>query len=168
MWAVVKVNKKKINFFKEDFSKNFDKNFKVYIPKIRIENFNKKKIVNNKASEISILGDYIFCFHEAFRLPGKINLIKKFRGLKLLLSGFIENQKEIINFIEKCKTHEDENGYLLQNFFETEINKSYKFVCGPFSQKIFSIIGLEKNKLQALIGNLKTTIVKKEFFFKPI
>ena len=118
MWAVVKVNKKKINFFKEDFLKNFDKTFKVYIPKIRIENFNKKKIANNKAYEISILGDYIFCFHEAFRLPSKINLIKKFRGLKLLLSGFVENQKEIINFIEKCKTHEDKNGYLLQNFFE--------------------------------------------------
>ena len=31
MWAIIKIDKKKINFFKKDFSKFFDSNFKISI-----------------------------------------------------------------------------------------------------------------------------------------
>lgn len=166
MWAIIKINKKKINFFKEDFSKYFDPNLKIYIPKIKIENFKKNKIKIFK--EVSILGDYIFCFHSSLGTPNKINYVKKFRGLKLFVNGHLESQDEIINFIKKCKKNEDKNGFLLQDFFEAEMNKSYEFVTGPFAKTIFSIISLQKNKLQTTIGNIKATINKKNFLFRPI
>ena len=101
-------------------------------------------------------------------IPNKLNFVKKFRGLKLLINGHVESQDEIINFIEKCKENEDKNGFLLQDFFETEVNKSYEFVSGPFTKKIFNIISLQKNKIQTTIGSIKTTIYKKDFLFRPI
>ena len=48
------------------------------------------------------------------------------------------------------------------------INSNYKFLTGPFAEKIFKIISLQKNKINILMGNLKTTIDKKEFFFNPV
>ena len=69
---------------------------------------------------------------------------------------------------KKWKENEDKNGFLLQDFFETEVNKSYEFVSGPFTKKIFNIISLQKNKIQTTIGSIKTTIYKKDFLFRPI
>ena len=54
------------------------------------------------------------------------------------------------------------------NLFKHEINKIYKFASGPFTQKIFKIINLNKEKIDVLIGNLKTRINRKEFLFKPV
>jgi hypothetical protein len=166
MWAIIKINKKKINLLRQDFSKYFDTNYKIYSPKIKIKNFKKNNLKFFK--EVSILGDYIFCFHSSLSVPNKLDYIKKFRGLKLFVNGHIHSQDEIINFIKRCKENEDQNGFLLQEFFETEINKSYEFVTGPFAKKIFSIIGLQKNKLQTTIGNIKTTINRKDFLYRPI
>ncbi len=166
MWTIIKINKKKLGFFKEDFSKYFGSDFKIYTPKIKIKNFKKNNLKIFK--EIPILGDYIFCFHSALSIPNKLNFVKKFRGLKLLINGHVESQDEIINFIEKCKENEDKNGFLLQDFFEAEVNKSYEFVSGPFTKKIFNIISLQKNKIQTTIGSIKTTIYKKDFLFRPI
>ena len=39
MWTIIKINKKKLGFFKEDFSKYFGSDFKIYTPKIKIKNF---------------------------------------------------------------------------------------------------------------------------------
>ena len=48
------------------------------------------------------------------------------------------------------------------------MNKIYKFTWGPFTQKIFKIINLNKDKIDILIGNIKTRINKKKFLFKPV
>ena len=61
MWAIIKINKNKLNYFKKDFIKFFDSNFKIYTPKIKIKNSNKTNVKISK--EVAILGDYIFCFH---------------------------------------------------------------------------------------------------------
>ena len=53
-------------------------------------------------------------------------------------------------------------------FFEVNINAECKFISGPFSNTIFKIIEIQKNKIKILMGDLKTTIKKKEFLFKPI
>ena len=86
----------------------------------------------------------------------------------MFLEGHIQNQKEITQFIKKCKDNEDKDGYLLQDFFEKKLNKSYEFLSGPFANSIFTIISLQKNKLQASIGNIKTTISTKDILFRPI
>ena len=57
MWAIIKIDKKKINLFKKDFSKFFDSNLKIYTPKIKIKNTKKNKLKLTR--EIPILGDYI-------------------------------------------------------------------------------------------------------------
>ena len=164
MWAIIKLKKKSISL-KKDFSKFFDSNFKIYTPKIKLKTKkNKLKLTR----EIPILGDYIFCFHTSLSVSNKLNYIKRFRGLKLFLEGHIQNQKEITQFIKKCKDNEDKDGYLLQDFFEKRLNKSYEFLSGPFANSIFKIISLQKNKLQASIGNIKTTISTKDILFRPI
>ena len=84
------------------------------------------------------------------------------------MEGHIQCQKEIVNFIKRCKDNEDKEGYLLQNFFIKEINRSYEFLSGPFTKKIFNIISFQNNKLQAKIGDLKTTINSKDFLFRPV
>ena len=91
MWAIIKIDKKKINFFKKDFSKFFDSNFKIYTPKIKIKNIKKNKLKLTR--EIPILGDYIFCFHTSLSVSNKLNYIKRFRGLKLFLEGHIQKKK---------------------------------------------------------------------------
>ena len=39
---------------------------------------------------------------------------------------------------------------------------------GVFSETIFKIISLQKNKINILIGGIKTTISKKKFLAAPI
>ena len=82
--------------------------------------------------------------------------------------GFKESQKEIIDFIKKCKSYENEKGFLLQNFYDLVLNKSYQFFSGPFTNKIFKIVEIQKNKINILMGNLRTTVKKENSFFRPI
>ena len=90
------------------------------------------------------------------------------KGVKYLLDGFIKSQNELNDFITKCKKIENADGFITQGAFETKINRFYKFSSGPFTQKIFKIIDLQKNKIDILLGNIKTTIDKKEFSFTPL
>ena len=88
--------------------------------------------------------------------------------MKLILKGFYGSQNEICKFIEKCKISEDSRGYISDEFYELKINSDYQFFSGPFANSIFKIVELQKNKINVVIGNLKTTIKKKEFLFQPI
>ena len=48
------------------------------------------------------------------------------------------------------------------------ISSKYRFSSGPFAEMIFKIIDLQKNKINILLGNLKTTIKKNDFLFNPL
>ena len=52
--------------------------------------------------------------------------------------------------------------------FASTINKIYKFTSGPFTQKIFKIINLNKGTIDILIDDIKTRINRKNFLFKPV
>ena len=39
---------------------------------------------------------------------------------------------------------------------------------GPFTDKIFDIINIQKNNISILIGNLKTTIKREKFLSNPV
>ena len=151
MWTVIKFDKKNLNLFKEDLKKKLGKDFKIYIPKIRLQRFQNNKLVYK---DFNLLGDYLFCYHQSFKNKKNINSLKFSRGLKYFLDGFYESQKEI--------------SVLSKSFFDLNINKKYKFTSGPFTNMIFKIIDLQKNKIQVLIGDLKTSINRKDFLFSPL
>jgi len=165
MWVVLKFEKNSLEFLKKELREKFGKDCAIYNPKFFIQ-----KCINNKRiyKEFNLLGDYLFCFHKNFNNQNFINNLKFTRGLKHLLNGHVYSQNEIIKFIRKCKDSESKTGYLTQNFYELYVNSKYQFTSGPFTEMIFKIINLQKNKINILLGNIKTTIKKNEFLFNPL
>ena len=95
--------------------------------------------------------------------------IKFSKGLDYFLDGYIQNQKNIMKFINYCKTFENDKGYLTQSFFKTIITKKAKFISGPFTNMIFEILEKQNNKLKILVGNVVTTIPnKKNYLYYPV
>ena len=165
MWVIIKFDKNNFKFLKKELKKKLGDNFTIYNPK-----FFFQKYINNKRiyKEFNLLGDYLFCFHKNFENPDTLNNLKFTKGLKYFLNGFIQSQEEIKKFIKKCKGAENGEGYLTQNFFEFKCNSKYQFVSGPFTEMIFKIIGLQKNKINILLGNVKTTIKKNDLLYNPL
>ena len=165
MWTIIKFDKKNLESLKKDLKEKLGKDFTIYSPKLSIKKYKNNKLINK---EFYLLGNYLFCFHKNFEDKKTINKLKFLKGLKYFLSGFIQSQEEIKKFIKKCKDFENSEGYLSENFFELYINSKYKFSSGPFVEMIFKIIDLQKNKINILLGNMKTTIKKNEFLFTPV
>ena len=165
MRLVFKYDKKRFSLLMQDLRNKLGKEFKIYNPKICIKKKLKNKLVKK---ELNILGDYIFCFHEKFKDHSFVRSLSFVRGLKYTLNGFEESQLEINSFIDKCKNLENPEGYLSSSFYELNINATYKFVTGPFSNNLFKLIDLQKNKINVLLGNIKTTINKNNFIFQPV
>tara|TARA_B100000965_G_scaffold379611_1_gene375478 strand:+ start:484 stop:981 length:498 start_codon:yes stop_codon:yes gene_type:complete len=165
MWTVIKFDKKKINLLQQDLLKYIGKDCVFYRPKIQIQKYYKNKLIKK---DFEILGDYLFCYHKSFYKKNIIDLLKFSRGLKYFLSGFIEFQTELDNFIKKCKKSEDINGYISRNLFDVKLNKNYKFNSGPFVSKLFKIVELEKNRISIVMGNIRTHFKKEEFLFTPV
>ena len=164
MWAIIKFDKKNFEFLKKDFKKKLGEDITIYTPRLLVHKHKKNKLIS---VEFNLLGDYLFCFHKKFQNSNTINALRFTKGLKYFLSGFNESQNEIKDFIKKCKESENSKGYLTQNFFHLCKNSDYKFTTGPFTEKIFRIIDLQKNKINILLGNIKTTINRKRFLFNP-
>ena len=80
-----------------------------------------------------MLGDYLFCY-EIIEEKLTVNKLKFSRG-KYFLNGFIEFQDEIKQFINECKKHENNDGYITHNFFPLVRIKRISFH-GPFVDKI--------------------------------
>ena len=164
MWIIIKFDKNNLEFLKKELKKKMGDGFTTYNPKFLFQKYKNNKIINK---EFNLLGDYLFCYHKDFINPSTLNKLQFCRGLKYFLSGFIKSQQEIETFVEKCKGFEDKEGYLCNNFYQLKINSNYKFVTGPFTEKIFKIINLQKNKIDIFMGNVKISIKKKEFLFNP-
>ena len=165
MWTVIKIDQKKIEFLLEDLKKKLGSDFSIYNPKLQIQTYKNNKLIEK---EFNLLGDYLFCFHKKLNDRRIVNTLQYCKGIKCILEGFFQSQTEIKNFVERCKKSETDKGYLTQDFFEININSKFQFISGPFSNSIFNIIELQKNKIKILLGNLKTTVNKKEFLFKPV
>lgn len=162
MWLILKFDKSRLGFLKEDIKKKVGKDFIIYKPKILIEKFKKNKLI--KVSE-DILNDYLFCFHSSFKDKENLEKLKYTRGLKHFLTSCDSYQKQIETFIDKCKSLENDNGYISQSIFDLHLGETYKFKSGPFVDRIFKIISFEKNKISTLMGNIKTTINKKNYIY---
>lgn len=165
MWIVLKFDKKKYFTLREDLKNKLGQDVILYAPKILVERIYKKKIVKK---EYNILGDYLFCYHKKLSSLKNLELIKFSKGLKYFLSFFKESQSQIEDFIEKCKKTENNLGYISSNFYNLYVSGNYKFKSGPFNNQIFKILRLNKNRIDILIGDMKTCINKRKFLFSPI
>lgn len=168
MWIVIKFEKKNLASLKYDFKKKMGEEVQFYIPKIKLQIIKKNKFCNKINL---VLNNYLFCFHKNFKNNNSLNIIKYSKGLKSLLPGFLETQKEIVDFINRCKKYEDKNGFLSNSFFDlikNYYNKNYKFQSGPFTNMIFNIINSNKNTLDILIENKKITVENKKYLFKTV
>ena len=164
MWVIAKYDKKKANFFLEDLKKKLKNEVVIYNPRVKIEKFHKNKLISK---EFNILGDYIFCFNPKFENQKILNNLQFTKGLKYFLKGFYKSQKEIKEFIKKCKKSENENGFISADFFDIELNKKYKFNSGPLLNLIFQVIEVQKTKFKIIMGD-KTATIEKGFLFSPL
>jgi hypothetical protein len=165
MWKILKFDHKNLELLKKDLFKKLGQDLKIYIPKLRIQKYRNNKLISK---EINLLGSYMFCFHESFEYEKTINSLRFLKGLKYFLAGFAKSQSEIGEFVKKCKESENKEGFLSRDFYDLNLNMKYKFSSGPFADKIFKLINLEKNRIKVLMGNIETTIQRKDFLFTPV
>ena len=166
MWIVAKIKIKNLNTFKKGLTEKMGSNVKFYLPKIEYHKYYENKV---KRFEKFILENYVFCYHERFKQMNSVSEVKFLKGLTYFLEGYIQNQNNIIKFIECCKSFENEKGYLTQSFFKRIITKKAKFISGPFANMIFEILEKQKNKLTILVGNIVTAIPNKaNYLYRPI
>ena len=166
MWVVAKIKLKNLNIFKKDLKEKIGSDIKFYNPKIEYYRYYGGRV---KRFEKFILENYIFCYHKNFKKSNCINEYKFIKGLEYFLDGHNQNQNQILDFIEYCRSFEDKKGYLTQSFFVTMITKKAKFISGPFTNMIFEIIEKQKNKLKILVGNIVTTIPNNtNYLYRPI
>ncbi len=165
MWTIIKINKKNLSLLKKDFLVKLGNDVKFFIPKLKLNIFNKSKLLTK---ESFLLGDYILCFHKDFEKKSILSSLKYTRGLKYFLTDFLSAQDEIEKFILKCKENEDEKGFIKSSFFDFRKCKNYEFISGPFTRMIFSIINENKINLKVLIGNRMATVSKERNLFRPV
>tara|TARA_B100000579_G_C22744950_1_gene811002 strand:- start:559 stop:1056 length:498 start_codon:yes stop_codon:yes gene_type:complete len=164
MWTVLKINNKNLSLLKKDFKNKLGKDVKFYVPKLKLKKFLNKKIY---IRELLLLGDYLLCFHKDFSQRSVLTSLKYCKGLKYFLTDFLHSQKEIEQFISKCKENEDENGFLKSTFFEIKKSDKYQFISGPFTNMIFNIIKENKFSIKTIIGNYTATVSKDQNLFRP-
>lgn len=166
MWAIIKIDKKKINLFKMEMIKKLGDECKFYAPKIKIQMIkNNKKIIKS----FFLMGDYIFCYHNKFKQENIIFNLKSIIGIKYILNNFFLAQNEIQNFIDKCKRMETQEGFIKESLFKININKNYKFISGPLYGTLFKILALSKKEISILIGNVNAKLDrKKNYLFNPV
>ncbi len=165
MWAVLKIDKKNISLLKRDLLSKLGSEVKFYMPKLKLKKFLKRKIF---VKESFLLGDYLLCFHEDFSKRSVLTSLKYCKGLKYFITSFLNNQKEIENFIEKCRKNEDENGFIRSTFFEFNNTKNFEFISGPFTNMIFRILHENKLNIRGSLGKYNVTVSKEENLFRPV
>jgi len=165
MWVVIKYKPRELQILKNSLTSNLDENTLFYIPQIKYKKRNKSKLVT---SEKNILENYLICFHKKFSDIKILSKLKYLKGLSYFLTGYNNSQKEIINFINFCKSHEDKQGYLNGSFFDNlKFNKG-KFISGPFTNMVFEIIERQKKHIKILIGNKKATVSINDNLYSPV
>ena len=166
MWVVAKIKSNEFNIFKKEIEKKLGTKPLFYNPKIQIEKNQKSKI---KKYSKSILENYIFCFHKSFNNIKFIQHLRNVKGLSCFLNGYNLNQKEIVNFINYCKSFENNEGFIKALFFKKLISKKAKFISGPFTNMFFDIIEKQKSKLKIMVCNIVTTVpYNKNYLYRPV
>ena len=119
----------------------------------------KGKLLNKESK--FLLGNYFFIKNNKFENPAILENLKYLKGLHSIIPFAISSQKEIIDFIDKCKKNENKSGFISQSFFNLILNKKIKFYSGPLTSFICELIEVEKNKIKVLVNNYMVTVNSK-------
>ena len=152
MWVIAKYKKKELNTFLKEFKKKLGDEIKIYQPKVLLNSKTKKILFK------SILGNYIFLWNEKFKNSNSLELLKFTKGLEYFLIKPECNQSQITEFINSCKNHEDEKGFLRPSFFMSIIRDKAKFLTGPFANFAFKVVEKKEKFLCVLIDGFKLII----------
>tara|TARA_B100000965_G_C19545734_1_gene737726 strand:- start:656 stop:1147 length:492 start_codon:yes stop_codon:yes gene_type:complete len=150
MWIIAKIKNKEFYFLKNALNNKLGSEAELYGPKILVDKLVKNKFQKKKKF---ILENYIFLKHEKFLDKSILNSIRYLKGIELILPFFNSSQKEIINFVKKCKENENKFGYLTQEFFTLVENKKIEFSSGPFLRFVGELIDIQKKKIKVLVKN---------------
>jgi hypothetical protein len=161
MWTVIKIKINELNLLKQDLDKKLNSDYKIYAPKILFTSYTNKK--KPKAKQMYLLGDYIFCFSNKFKEQKYLEIIKFSRGIKSIISSFKSSQNEISNFIQRCRCYEIKKDIISLNFFDVEQDKSYQFNSGIFTNHLFKVVKVQKEKIKILMGNLNIFFNKEKY-----
>ena len=102
MWTIAKIKLSEIEHFKKEVIKKIGSDTLFFIPKVKIQNFQKNKLKNK---EKYILEDYIFCFNRKFSDKKTFQTIKFIKGLKYFLSSCFSEQKSGCHGSNHCFWH---------------------------------------------------------------
>ena len=163
MWTIIKFNKKNLNLMKQGLIARNNSLTSFYQPLIKIQKKNKDKLF---FQELPLLGNYIFCYNKNFSDQNFISSLKNIKGIKYILRGYISSQLDIKKFIKRCKQSQNKDGFLSYKFYDLVINKKYRLTTGPFTNSIFQIISIQKNKIDLAVNNFKISLKKNNFNFK--
>ena len=109
MWIIAKVKLKECFMFKKNLKEAVGEQLAFYQPKILQKKFTTKNKLKKNISKF-VLGSYIFCKSDKFFDKKFVKGLAYVQGLKYFLSDCQSNQKEISDFIDRCKNNEDCNG----------------------------------------------------------
>ena len=165
MWTIFKFDKRQFHLLENEIKNKLGNDFIIYWQQILIKKKSKNKLIKK---ELDILGDYLFCFHQELKKNKIIENLKFCKGIKHFIYGYKETQKEIVDFINKCKKNENSDGYISNDFLELLVGSNYKFVSGPFSNKIFKLLEINKFRLRIALGHIKTTFERNKFLINPV
>ena len=72
-----------------------------YCPKVKFQKYKNNRL---KEYEKIILDGYLLCYHKDFEDISLLSKIKNSRGFQYILSGGNKSQKDIVRFINYCKS----------------------------------------------------------------
>ncbi len=166
MWIVIKYKPYEIEILKNRLKEILGNEPEYYLPIAKYTKIVKKKF---KIFKKSILDDYLLCFHSNFKNENIINILKTSKGIVAILHGFKNNQNDIINFINTCKSYQDKDGFISKNFFRIKNFSRGQFISGPFTNLFFDVVKKHVDKIEVAIGKYRTTIPNnKSILYKPI
>jgi len=163
MWIVIKLKTNQLNIIKQEFQKKLNIEPKFFFPKLKYQKIKNNKLV---ACTRSLLGDYIFCFHPKFGNKKILESINYLKGLKFFLRGFMNYQDQILYFVNKCKKHEDKDGFIKQTFFNLNTIEKIKFLSGPFTNIIFKILKRQKDNMEVTDGKINISFSTERYLFE--
>tara|TARA_Y100000741_G_scaffold297686_1_gene238596 strand:+ start:48 stop:545 length:498 start_codon:yes stop_codon:yes gene_type:complete len=165
MWIIIKLKTNQFNILKQDFKKKLNIEPKFFLPKLKFQKIKKNKLIQYTKP---LLGDYIFCYHPTFENSNILENINYLRGIKFFLRGFQNYQKDLLSFVNRCKKHEDENGFIKQTFFNFISIKNIKFLSGPFTNIIFKIIKKQKKNMEVSDGKMNISFPTDRYLFEAV
>ena len=163
MWIIIKFKQNQFHTLKQEFKKKLEIEPNFFFPKLKLQKIKKNKLISYVSP---LLGDYIFCFHPKFSNENILRNVNYLKGVKFLLKGFRNYQKDIPNFIKRCKSSEDENGYIQQTFFNFVAIDKIKFLSGPFTNIIFKIMKRQKDSMKVSDGNVNISFPTERYLFE--